>query len=118
MLSFHIEPGFFKPQEGHTGADRLTSFLQLGQRSAVFFDVFILVSRCSIAKWWRKQLKQDCAKGLDGGCSSFPVGRKTGTLAHPDLRLHEDDDLCWSLEGFVMPWSWRPTIVRCDQRLH
>ena len=33
ILSFHFEPGFFRPQEGHCGAERLTSLLQLGQSS-------------------------------------------------------------------------------------
>ncbi len=44
ILSFHIDPGFFRPQAGHTGADLLTNLLQLGQRSALFFDEFIEVS--------------------------------------------------------------------------
>ncbi|MBT8359751.1 MAG: hypothetical protein KJO32_02265, partial [Deltaproteobacteria bacterium] len=42
ILSFHIEPGFFKPHAGQTGADRLTNLLQLGQRSEfLFFDELI-----------------------------------------------------------------------------
>jgi len=42
ILSFHIEPGFFKPHAGHTGADRLTNLRQFGQRSEfLFFDEFI-----------------------------------------------------------------------------
>jgi hypothetical protein len=31
-LSFQIDPGFFKPQAGHSAADLLTNFLQFGQR--------------------------------------------------------------------------------------
>jgi len=42
ILSFHIEPGFFKPHAGQTDAERLTNLLQFGQRSEfLFFDEFI-----------------------------------------------------------------------------
>jgi hypothetical protein len=37
ILSFQIDPGFFKPQAGHSGADLLTSLLQLGQRREFLF---------------------------------------------------------------------------------
>jgi hypothetical protein len=43
-LSFQIEPGFFMPQDGQTGAERLTRVRQLGQRSEVLFAVFIMIS--------------------------------------------------------------------------
>lgn len=51
MLSFQIEPGFFKPQFGHNLADRLTNFLQLGQRREfLFLFEFIKVLYCKMVQ--------------------------------------------------------------------
>lgn len=52
MLSFHIDPGFFKPQFGHSDADRLTNFLQLGQsREFLFLLEFIKMLYRAMVVW-------------------------------------------------------------------
>lgn len=51
ILSFQIEPGFFRPQAGHTDDDRLTNLLQLGQRSELLsFVRLIMVSYCYLVQ--------------------------------------------------------------------